>query len=212
VNRLDQLRTLFQDLARASGPTDDDAIDDALGLCRAAAEAPLDLASLLVKYGQHRIEAADSPYSLIRDLFRVLPTNSLGPVLDLGSGYGRIGFFGALAWSRAVTGIELVHERVAEANRVRDDLTLNDVEFTEGDLLSTTWPEASQYLALNSVTPRLIEPLVEKLSRIAGTRPIVIASMATANLAFRQQSWLREVVPDCPSASLPAYLRLFFTN
>jgi hypothetical protein len=210
--RLDQLRTLFHDLAHSSGPTDDAAIDAALGLRRAAVEAPLDLASLLVKYGQHRMESADSAYSYIRDLFQALPADPPAPVLDLGSGYGRIGFFGALAWSRAVTGIELVQERVVEANRVRDDLKLDDVAFIAGDLLATPWPEASQYLALNSVTPRLIEPLVEKLSHIARTRPIVIASVATANLAFRQQAWLREVVPDCPSAGLPAYLRLFFSN
>src|SRR5438874_1970874 len=66
------LRQLFSDIHNNDGPTDDLAIDSALGLDRERVESGFTLGKLLVAYGNHCIETVDIPYSAIRDLYRAL--------------------------------------------------------------------------------------------------------------------------------------------
>ena len=207
--RLASLQALFARVHDSNGETDDQEIDDALGLNRRKTENGLRLGALLSKYGNHRMETGDIPYSVVRDVYRALRLPLDTPITDLGSGYGRIGFYGAVLWRQPVYGIEIVPERVNEAQRVQESLGLSSLHFQIGDLLAVPWPRVSHYLVLNSVFPSLMPRVIARLTRIARTRPITIASISTSNQVFHAQPWLQEHIPDTPSAKLPASLRLF---
>ena len=200
---------LFRTVDASDSSTDDHAIDDALGLRRSEIEAGLSLGQLLVRLGHHRVETADLPYHVIRDVYRALDLPAGVAVLDLGSGYGRIAFYGALLWNRRVYGIEIVPERVREAQRVKEEFGFDTVHFTAGDVLAVPWPEVTVYLALNSVLPDLMPRLIGRLRHEAAARPIRIASICTANEYFRRETWLDERVPLVPSARAPVSLRVF---
>ena len=207
--RRDRARQAFIDIHAGHGPTDDEALDLVLGLHRAHVEDRFTLVGLVMTHGHHRLEAGDIPYSVIRDLYRMLELRLQTPLLDLGCGYGRIGFYGALLWNQPLHGIEIVPERVAEARRVQQELGCASLRFEVGDLLTASWPEVSCYLMLNSIFPSLMAPVVARLRKIAEARKITIASISSSNEVLRAESWLEERVPDCPSAALPVSLRLF---
>ena len=148
-------------------------------------------------------------YSIIRDMYHMLNVQPQTPLVDLGCGYGRIGFYGALLWNQSLHGIEIVPERVAEARRVQQEVGLHSLSFEVGDLLTVAWPNVSHYLLMNSDFPSVVPPALERLREIAQSRPITVASVSSSNEALRTQPWLQEHVPDCPSAKLPVCLRWF---
>src|SRR5262249_10351163 len=53
-------------------------------------------ASFWSKYGTNRLQQGDMPYSSIRTLYRYLGLEPCVRLLDLGSRYGRVLFYGAL--------------------------------------------------------------------------------------------------------------------
>ena len=184
--------------SEASGRAIDDlALDAALGLRIAAVEGGLDTLRLLDRHGVQRFDQGDLTYAVVGAFYRVLaPEIARRPglrLLDLGSGYGRFGFYGALRHGLSVYGLELVSERVREATRAAGVLGLGGLTFEAGDLLEAAWPRADVYCMMNAVLPRLLPPVLARLEREARGRRIVIASVSTSNAAFAQADWLREL-------------------
>jgi len=179
------------------GPLDDQVLDAALGLRIAAVEGRLDTLRLLDRHGVQRFDQGDVPYDIVRAFYRALsPEIARRPglrVLDLGSGYGRFGFYGALRHGLSVHGLELVVERAQEAARAAQALGLTDLTFEAGDLLEAAWPPADVYCMMNAVLPGLLPPVLARLEQEARERRIVVASVSTSNGAFAQADWLREL-------------------
>lgn len=190
---LEDLKRSISALHRSDGPVDDDALDARLGLSPSAAEPRKSLGDLLLTYGQHRLYRADLPYTIIRDLFRLLGLPAGASLLDLGSGYGRVAFYGHLLLGARICGIELVQERVAEARRVQQRLGLTGLDFRCGDATAADWPETSHYCVLNPFLPSVLPPVIGRLEEIARRRRIVIASISTSNLVFGRLPWLEKI-------------------
>lgn len=179
------------------GPIDDQALDAALGLRIAAVEGRLDMLRLLDRHGVQRFDQGDLSYELVRAFYRALaPEITRRPglrLLDLGSGYGRFGFYGALRHGLSVHGLELVAERAHEAARAARALGLSGLTFEAGDMLQAAWPRAEVYCMMNAVLPRLLPAVLARLEHEARGRRIVVASVSTSNRAFAQADWLREL-------------------
>lgn len=195
---LADLKRLLVALHRSDDPIDDDALDARIGLSPSAAEPRQSLGDLLVTYGQHRLYRADLPYTIVRGLFRLLDLPAGASLLDLGSGYGRVAFYGHLLLEARICGIELVRERVAEARRARQRLGLSGLDFRCGDAATAPWPEASHYCILNPFLPSVLPPVIDRLEEIARHRRIVIASISTSNLVFDRLAWL-ETIASAPT-------------
>lgn len=192
----DRLVTLRQQIAAlhaSNDPINDTELDDMIGLRTGATEPNMSIGELLVKYGQHRLYPADLPYTIIRDLFRRLRPSPATPVVDLGSGYGRIAFYGTLLDDIPVHGIELIPERVHEARRVQTALGLNCVSFLCGDASTTPWPEARHFCVMNSFSRDILPRVAKRLAHVAQKHRIIIASISTANMMFERSSWLQEI-------------------
>ena len=188
-------RRLVAQFDAALTPINDHALDAALGLRIAEIEGRLTTLALLDRYGVQRFEQGDLTYEVVRAFYRALePEIVRRPnlrLLDLGSGYGRFGLYGALRHGVAAHGLELVAERVAEAARVAAALGLDGLTFEAGDMLKAPWPLADVYCMMNAVLPDLLPPVLARLEGEARTRRIVIASVSTSNHAFAQADWLR---------------------
>jgi SAM-dependent methyltransferase len=199
------LRRHIARLHASDEPISDQDLDARIGLQLGLAESAHSWLDLLATYGHHRIGQADLPYSLFRELFRRLRLPAGAVLLDLGSGYGRPAFYGALLRNARVHGIELVRERVAEALRVRNRLDLASLDFTCGDAVTAPWPEVRHYSVLNSFLPSVLPAVVARLREAARRRQILVASVSTSNGAFAAQPWLVEVPPlagPCDSLGL----------
>ena len=174
---------------------DDATLDAALGLRIAEVEGRLTTLVLLDRYGVQRFEQGDLTYEVVRAFYRALePEIVRRPnlrLLDLGSGYGRFGLYGALLHGLTAHGLELVAERVAEAARAAAALGLDGLTFEAGDMLKATWPLADVYCMMNAVLPDLLPPVLARLEGEARSRRIVIASVSTSNRAFAEVDWLR---------------------
>jgi hypothetical protein len=193
-------RRLIAELDATDAAIDDLALDRALDLRIAAVEAGLDTLRLLDRHGVQRFDQGDLPYGLARAFYRALaPEIARRPalrLLDLGSGYGRFGFYGALRHGLTVHGLELVTERAVEAARAALALDLGQLAFAAGDLLTAPWPVADVYCMMNAVLPDLLPPVLARLEAQAGARRIIIASVSTSNAAFARAAWLRELAID----------------
>ncbi len=190
-------------------PIDDPGLDARLGLRIEEAEAVRSWTDRLLAYGHHRLNQADLPYAVFRELCRRIEPPPDEVLLDLGSGYGRLGFYGSLLRGGRIHGIERVQERVDEASRVRDRLGLATLSFASGDAVTAPWPETGWYCVLNSFLPSVLPRVVDRLGEIARRRRIVIASISMSNLVFAQQPWLAEI--PGPPLAVPSSqgLRLF---
>jgi precorrin-6B methylase 2 len=190
-------RRLILALDAAAEPIDDPALDAALGLRIAEVEGRLNTLALLDRYGVQRFAQGDLSYAVVRSFYRAIgPELRRRPaprLLDLGSGYGRFGFYGALRHGLTVHGLELVAERAAEAARAAAALGLSGLSFEAGDMLAVAWPPAEVYCMMNSVLPDLLPPVLARLETEARERRIVVASVSTSNRAFAAAGWLREI-------------------
>ena len=201
------LRQHVARLHASDDPIDDRTLDERLDLRVGSHESSW--IDLVLRYGHHRVNQADLPYEIFRDLFRRLQPSQTELLVDLGSGYGRLALYGGLLRNARVHGIELVRERVDEALRVRDLWGLSCMEITCGDATMIEWPQASVYCVLNPFLPSVLPLALERLREEARRRYIRIASVSTSNLTFERQPWLTEVPQESPHPHSPLGLRLF---
>lgn len=103
-------------------------------------------------------------YHVIRELytrleaFEKLSGFHISHILDLGSGYGRLVIYGTLLWPNVhFYGIEMVLERVLEAQKASSILGLDSVEFFSGDAAQSTWPFTNCFIIMNSFFPEVLE-------------------------------------------------------
>lgn len=113
-----------------------------------------------------------TPYSTLIQYLDVLQPPSGAHVVDLGAGYGRLGFvIGLLRPDLYFTGIEYVGARVAVAQQCVDKLQLGEhVRFIEQDLKDSQFeiPAADLYYLYDPFTEetyRIVAAQLKKLSR-----------------------------------------------
>ncbi len=205
------LRRAISGIQRSDEPLDDAALDALIGL--RSAEPGEGLGDLLLRHGHHRLERGDMTYEVVRRLFRGLDSlPSPSRLIDLGCGYGRIGFYGALLANLPYWGIEIIPERLTEARRVKAHLGLEGVEFARGDALTCQWPEGDCFAIMNSFFPSQLPALAERLKKLSRQRPLVIASISTSNHFFETQAWLREIRLGGGPPGKTSRVRFFTSN
>jgi len=149
-------------------------------------------------------------YVDLERIFRLLEPKPGQTLVDLGSGYGRVGFYlvARVPGTRFV-GYEIVHERVVESDRMLRGLGLTGVTFEEADLTAPDFAlaPADWYFAYDPVHRETRARLLEKLRLLGGERPfklVAVEGQGEFLETLRRQSWLREV------AALPSVRPLQF--
>ena len=193
LSRVKQLASRFEAWHKSDEAPDDHAIDKLLGFRWEAVEARLRIGELLLECGDELLFYDPTPYALVRSLFRGLKPERLNVFYDLGAGYGRVLIYGGLISPATFRGIEVVPQRVAEAERVRERLNLRNVEFVRGNARDIELEDGDLFFFYNPFFAETLRVVSRRLKRIAGRRPIRIASVGSSNNYFFGQDWLTEV-------------------
>lgn len=186
---LEGLRGALSELSAANEPCLNGHIDSLLGIDTVAIESGLDTFSLLRLHGIRFMNQGDLDWHQLATLWRLLEDLEITRVLDLGSGYGRLAFYGAIVCGVDVTGIELVAERVREANRVSQALRLENARFEQADIGSCEWPPAECICIMNSVTPAERPQILHRLHATCAGTDTLIAACSNINLVLAKEPW-----------------------
>jgi hypothetical protein len=112
-------------------------------------------------------------------------------VLDLGSGYGRVGFvLGLLRPDISFTGYEYVNHRVLDSKAVCKRLALANIEFETRDLSAFQLPRADVYYMYDPFSRETYAFVLNQLIAYGGEQPVTIITKGRAN------TWVRDALVD----------------
>lgn len=134
-----------------------------------------------------------SSYATILLALRYLNLKKGSHFVDLGSGYGRLGFvLGLLRPDVQFTGFEFVTERVQRCNTICANLNINkQTEFITQDLSALDFkiPKAQFYYIFDSFTDSTYQHIIQQLQSIAEHQNITVITKGNARLWFNNKSW-----------------------
>ena len=126
-------------------------------------------------------------------ILKVLARLQLSPgahLIDLGSGFGRVGLTAGL-WREDLrfSGYEYVGHRVAAANASAERAGLSErIRFLEQDLSAPGFeiPAADVYYLYDPFSPETYRHVLARLTKVGRARPITVVAKDAAREAFRQ--------------------------
>jgi len=139
-----------------------------------------------------------TPYTEIRTLLAQLDPKAEQRIVDLGAGYGRMGFVIGRHFPEVhFMGYEIVSERVDEANRCLKKFNYPKVQMRVADLSAPDFKplEADVYFLYDFGSRAAIEKTLFDLRGIARTRPIQVVGRgrASRDAIEREHPWLSQV-------------------
>jgi SAM-dependent methyltransferase len=189
-----ELRVRFQAWHTSGERLNDKAIDRMLGVREQVVERRIDEVGLILKFGNEKFTYGGTPYAVVRKVMRTLCPNAGDVFYDLGAGYGRVLFYGALTSRARFRGIELVPERVTEARSIQKRLCLRNVEIRQENARLADFSEGNLFFLYDPFFQDVLTFVGGRLREIARHRTIRIASLAVSNDYFVAQKWLQEFV------------------
>ncbi|NJL73322.1 MAG: hypothetical protein HC888_18195 [Candidatus Competibacteraceae bacterium] len=170
------------------------AVDLVLGIDERAVEGALDLAPVRDRHGYEQYGYDGVGYHKVGWAYHHLRPTPADVVYDLGCGYGRVLFYGALATEAGFfRGIELVEARWRAGCAVRERLGLVNVELVLGNVLDQDLSDGTIFFLLNAFSNATLERVAVQLERVAQRKPIRIVSVNWSNLYLAERAWLREI-------------------
>ena len=182
---------------------EDEVMDALLGIQIEKVEDKIPLPELVRQYGvEHRIYQGDNPYFYIHRLFKKLEPYRPEKILDLGSGCGRVLFYGALLWKEVdFYGMEMIPQRVKATRKGIKKLGLDSVQCFQGDATKQkeTLPVVDCICIMNSFFPYVLPKAMKRLKKYARKNPFLLVTVSTGNLFIAEQDWLEEVYFGAPA-------------
>ncbi len=176
-----------QEHFNASEGTDEWAFDTLIGIRFNDIEGTNELYS---RHGREQVFYQGTPYDLIRDFLKELHLTEEDTLYDLGCGYGRIPLYGAMTTPATFKGIEIISERVADANALKERFKLDNVLFQEGNVLEQDYSDGTVFFLFNPFEMSTLERVNEQLQKIAKTKKIRVVSVGPSTRFFKSQSWI----------------------
>jgi SAM-dependent methyltransferase len=189
---LKTLKDRFRAWHDQSSPLDDVLLDRELDLRSVSIEETLDAISLHVRLGSKLLVHEPTPYGIIRAAITELGPTSRDVFYDLGFGYGRVLFYGALVSDASYRGFEIVPARVAEAERVKSCWALTSIHLREGDACLADFTDGNIFFLFNPFFTKELRMVCDKLEMIARRKSIRIASVAGCGDYLASLTWLEE--------------------
>lgn len=140
-----------------------------------------------------------SDYEDIRRFLKIAGPKPGDVIYDLGAGYGRVILMGAITHTDVTfKGIELVADRVRDANEVREKFELENAEFIHGNVRDVDFSEGNIFYMFNPFTNETLNIVMSKLSAIARNKRILIATTWMGR-TLDINPWLRPFDPHSKS-------------
>lgn len=146
------------------------------------------------------VEALLTPYSEIREILEKLNPQKAQTVIDLGAGYGRMGFVMAKHFPHAhFIGYEVISERVNEGSRTLKKHGCTNAQLLFQDLTDPefTLPRAEYYFLYDFGSKQAIRKILNDLQIIARTQPITVIGRGRSSRDTIEKGcpWLSQVHP-----------------
>lgn len=152
--------------------------------------------------GRLATEVLLTPYAKIIRIIEAAEIAYGSTILDIGSGYGRMGLVVGTRYSQFhFIGVEISQPRHAQAAAAKERLALDNIEFILRDASTPTepLPPADVYFAYDPVNAETRNHIIGKLreqaarARAAGKTVRIIAREGTGNFlrTLDQETWLR---------------------
>jgi SAM-dependent methyltransferase len=168
-------------------------IDKLLGIPRQNRREDLSIYDLTARYGPEQYAYEGTSYDSIRQFLSNVDITQHDVIYDLGCGYGRFIFYGALLYDATFRGIEIVPERIAYAEAIRRRLGLNNVRLLLGNVLNHSWSDGTIFFLFNPFTAETMNRVIERLYSISLVRKITILSWGGGGSnQFLAQNWLKQ--------------------
>lgn len=135
--------------------------------------------------------STQTDYDIIHLLFANHSPGTNDVFYDLGSGYGRVLFYGASLFPKTkFIGVELVPERVAETKRMAQTGNFSNVSFIEQDVLKTDLSQGTIFYMYNPF-PEIMPQVLEKLRAVSIKHKILIIGHLRTAGELKGVQWLR---------------------
>lgn len=146
------------------------------------------------------VQAMLTPYTEIRAILEHLNPASHSTLIDLGAGYGRMGFVIGCHYPQVkFIGYEIIEARVRESLRCLAPLAYPLIEMHQADLSASGFklPAADFYFIYDFGSRQTISKTLEDLKIVARSRPIKVVARGglSRNLIDREHPWLSQVHP-----------------
>ena len=195
-NLADDVRYLIDSYHAHKLTLTDSEIDQLLGISPETIEGDIDRFKLYRRYGIEQYIYEGTPYTYIRYFLHHLKPAHSDVIYDLGSGYGRVVLYGALTTPVQCVGIEIVPERVREANEAAQSLALSRATFIRHNVLEYDYSDGTIFFLFNPCSRPTLQKVTEKLQRISQRKSIrVIGWGGNINEHFANQDWLQDISP-----------------
>jgi len=147
-------------------------------------------------------ESYSTRYDHLSKIFKSLNLQPGSKIVDLGSAFGRVGFFIGLQYPTVdFVGFEIVPERVREAERVRRHLDIQNIAFKEQNLadLAFTIPTADVYFFYDPVSESTLQKIIGELAALKkksrSFHIVAIEGRGQLLKTMRSLPWLKDVTP-----------------
>lgn len=206
-----QVRTVFRRYHCGEADYPDATLDRLLGIAPYASEQRVNEQRLVEHFGNEQYTYEGTPYAFLRLFLYTIQPTQRDVVYDLGCGYGRMVFYGALTTPARYTGIEIVPQRVAEAQFVIHRLNLKNATVVEGNVLEVGYRDGTVFFLFNPFTEGTLRQVIRELHDIAHDHPISILTWGGGSTGlFAREDWLEELpLPEVDGAPYFGRLRLF---
>lgn len=156
------------------------------------------------------LETLQTPYAELRHMCELAKLGPGDRVVDLGAGYGRLGFILARFYPEAeFLGFEYVRERVEEGQRVFKALGLSKSTLLEQDLTAPDFilPVADCYFIYDYGKLEHIRATLGQLSAVADHHRfrVIARGKGTRGLIEREHPWLADVAPPAHEENFSVY-------
>lgn len=192
ARRRSQLRTQLLAWHLSECPLDDRAIDRLLGINSTIVEKRLTLRNLKPYSGDYNLRYEGVPYAVVRAVLRWAKVDRRDVFYDLGAGHGRTLFYGALTTPARFCGIEIVPQRLAAMNLVRQRLGLDSVAIRGGNVCDEPFEDGTIFFLFNPFFRPSLRRVGERLGGLARHKSLRIATVAIWEPYFATRPWLRE--------------------
>jgi hypothetical protein len=155
-------------------------------------------------------ESMQTPYTEIRRMLAKLAPPPGSRLVDLGAGYGRIGFVIGRHYPEIdFIGIEFLPERLEEARRCLSLHGYRNARMLQADLRSPEFrpPPAEFYFLYDFGSREAIGKLLGDLREIAHQKPITVVGRgrASRDAIERDHPWLSQVIPPFHGGNYSIY-------
>jgi SAM-dependent methyltransferase len=126
------------------------------------------------RYPLEQTNYEPTSYNLIREFIKKFNLQENDIVYDLGSGYGRFIFYGAIVTQAKFIGVELIPERVSECLLIKQRFNLKNVEFINSDVKKVDFSDGDKFFLFNPFSDETRNYVFGKLNELAKRKKIEV--------------------------------------